>query len=129
MKKFPIAIATAAGLMLGTTAYAASFSTSNAKLDGQTLTIDVTSPQDGWVVIHGSNNGQPGTTLGHAQVKQGENTGVSIDLKAPPQEGDAYIAMLHEDDGVAGAYEFGDDQKVDKPVMQQGKAVTAQVKP
>jgi len=128
MKMFSIAIA-AAGMMFGSAAFAASFTASNAKLQGQTLTVDVTSPQSGWVVIHKSSDGSPGASIGHAAVKQGENNGVSIDLTAQPEEGDTYIAMLHEDDGTMGAYEFASDQKVDKPVMENGQAVTSEVTP
>ena len=126
-----IAAATiAAGLAFGTGALAAhNFTASDAKLKGDTLTLDVTSPQPGWAVIHKVVNGKAGEHIGEAQISKGKNKNVRIHLteKASPKE--QLIVMLHEDKGQKGVFEFGEKSKVDVPVKENGKPVTDLIKP
>lgn len=54
--------------------------------------------QDGFVVIHKSNNGQPGAVIGTEFFTRGTQPG-SIDLTENTVDGSSYIAELHIDDG------------------------------
>lgn len=93
--------------------------------DGTTITIaSVTIDQAGWVVIHRSEDGEPGEVLGHAQVEAGEHQDVQVELDTPlTEEETTVIAMLHIDAGQTGTFEFpGPDAPVmldDEPVMQE----------
>lgn len=54
----------------------------------------------GYVVIHETKDGKPGKVLGaSALLDAGENLNVPISLSAPLVDGQAYVAMLHIDDG------------------------------
>jgi len=71
------------------------------------LTVDkVIAAVDGWIVIHADNNGAPGTVLGHAAVKAGENDSVKVTLDDVNDLGTVAWAMLHIDAGTMGTYEF-----------------------
>ncbi len=92
-----------------------------------TVTIDsVTSAQLGWMVIHAEADGGPGPVIGYAQVQEGENPNVAVDIDLDSAT-DKLFAMLHIDAGTAGAYEFpGDDvpAKVDDSVVVKPFNVT-----
>lgn len=90
-----------------------------------TVTIpSVTADQLSWMVIHAESDGAPGPVVGYAQVQEGENSNVTveIDLDAATE---TLFAMLHVDAGTAGTYEFpgddvparADDAVVVKPFM------------
>lgn len=71
------------------------------------LTIEkIVAAVDGWIVIHADDNGKPGTVLGHAAVKKGENDKVKVTLDDTRDLGVAVWAMLHIDAGTIGTYEF-----------------------
>lgn len=131
MKTLGLAFLSAAALGLACGAASAQseeFSASNAQLAGQELTVDVTSPQAGWAVIHKvAEDGKAGAHIGHAAIEAGDNPGVAITLDQPV-EGEQLIVMLHEDAGTAGTFEFGADDKTDAPVMaDDGQPVEATV--
>ena len=130
MKTISVAIVSAAavGLTCGAAlAQSGEFSASNAQLDAEQLTLDVTSPQAGWAVVHKVNEeGKAGDHIGHAAVESGDNTGVQITLDQPV-EGDQLMVMLHEDAGAEGTFELGPDDKTDAPVMQDGEPVSATI--
>lgn len=82
-----------------------------------TVTIDeVVAAEPGWIVIHAEADGGPGAVIGHAAVVVGHNANllVAIDLDLAT---DTLYAMLHLDSGVAGEYEFPDE---DAPVFDEG---------
>lgn len=116
-----------AGFALTSTAYGITFGDSNARLDGVNLTLDVTSPESGWAVVHDVKNGKIGRQIGHAAIHKGDNKNVYIKLSQYPVPGETLIVMLHEDTGKKGIFEFGGDSKADKPVMEKGKPVTAPI--
>ncbi len=92
-------------------------------LDG-TVTIDaVYSAAPGFVVIHIDNGGSPGPVAGVAAVATGLTTNLRIPIDtslATPM----MFAMLHEDTGAAGVYEFGTVDGADLPVSVDGNVVT-----
>jgi len=74
-------------------------------VDG-TVTIDkVVATGPGWIVIHTEVNGGSGPVVGYAPVSAGVNTQVSVELDVSAATPWLY-AMLHEDAGAVGTYEF-----------------------
>jgi hypothetical protein len=95
---------------------------------GNTVTIaEVEIPHDGFLVIHASKNGKPVAPqhVGYARVKAGLDHSIKVQLDQTPKPGATYIAMLHNDTGQKGKFEFGPSHtNVDKPLMFNGKPVT-----
>ncbi len=88
--------------------------------DGSINVASVTTQQNGWIVVHADNGeGAPGPVIGFAQVTSGQNTDVAVELDS---EGltDVVFPMLHVDTGEAGAYEFGQVEGADGPVVIDG---------
>jgi hypothetical protein len=94
-----------------------------------TLTVkSVNAPKDGFLVVHVMADGKPGEVIGHAAVKEGENSGVPVILDTTPKSGDELALMLHDDTGTTGKYEFGmDGSKEDAPTRADGKPVMVTV--
>ena len=66
---------------------------------GQAIFVSsVVLPKGGWVVIHHSDNGQPGTVAGAGYFGAGVNTG-EVNLTIPTKEGENYLALLYRDNG------------------------------
>lgn len=87
-----------------------------------TVTADsVLSEGAGWLVIHSAGESGPGPVLGAAQVQDGLNEDVVVEL-----EGDVtptLYPMLHTDTGEAGVYEFGTVEGADGPVSVDGNVL------
>jgi hypothetical protein len=123
-----LAAASVATLMVAAPVWAqeASISVDDQKVKGKEVTIEkVVIPVDGWVVIHPSD--AKGhfieKDIGHAPVKAGSNSNISVTLTEAVKDGAKLHAMLHEDTGAKGTYEFGKVAKADGPVMKDGKPV------
>lgn len=89
--------------------------------DGNQVVIsEVDSPEDGWVVIHRSNESNDGPQvpeiIGKASVEMGSNTDVRIQLEEGVANDETLWAMLHEDTGTIGEYEFDGENGLDLPV-------------
>lgn len=83
----------------------------------------VYSPGPGFVVIHIDNGGSPGPVAGFAPVAAGMNGQVHIEID-PMLATPTLFAMLHEDTGVVGEYEFGTVEGADLPVRVGEQVVT-----
>ncbi len=87
----------------------------------QVVIAEVVSSVDGWVVIHRSNASNDGPQvpeiIGKAQVDAGVNTDVAIQLEESVSNEETLWAMLHEDTGVKGEYEFDGENGLDNPVV------------
>ncbi|MEZ4728474.1 MAG: spondin domain-containing protein [Caldilineaceae bacterium] len=89
-------------------------------IPGGVVTVDrvfYTGP--GWVVIHADDNGAPGVVLGQEIVTDGITEGIAVVIdeeEATP----TLWAMLHDDTGEQGVYEFPD---ADPPVQVNGEIV------
>jgi hypothetical protein len=83
----------------------------------------------GFVVIHATDaEGKPlvPVSIGATPIPGGDSRNVAVTLTEPVQPGDRLIAMLYTDSGRNGVYEFGPSSIAeDKPVMHQGRPVTA----
>ena len=86
----------------------------------QVVISDIFSPDNGWVVIHRSNaegNGpQVPEIIGKAMVNAGVNSDVAIQLEEGVSNDETLWAMLHEDTGTIGEYEFDGQNGLDLPV-------------
>jgi len=83
-----------------------SVSVSDQDASGGTVTIDsITAAEPSWIVIHTEQNGGPGPIVGYAAVREGESTGVVVEIDAAAATPVLY-AMLHVDAGTIGTYEF-----------------------
>ncbi|MGM0365015.1 MAG: LPXTG cell wall anchor domain-containing protein [Actinomycetota bacterium] len=83
--------------------------------DNMVTVSEVISPTQGWIVIHQEVDDSPGPVIGQAMVESGTNTNVMVEID-PAMVTDTLFAMLHEDTGVTGEYEFPD---ADPPVTDE----------
>lgn len=82
---------------------------------------------DAWVVIHPAAAGggpDAGAILGKAFLLHGETRNVPVGLDADVAPGTTLQAMLHDDTGEIGSFEFGGAGRLDQPLMQNGSPVS-----
>ncbi|MGJ3239134.1 MAG: DUF7282 domain-containing protein [Anaerolineae bacterium] len=93
-------------------------------LDG-TVTIDeIQAEGPAFIVIHRDNGeGSFGEVIGFRQVNTGASYNVAVPIDTTMATTTLY-AMLHEDTGEAGVYEFGMVEGADSPVIVDGAPVT-----
>lgn len=100
--------------------------------DGRTVNMaEVEIPHDGFLVIHATKDGKPEMTqyVGDARVKAGFHQNVNVKLNYKPKAGTTYVAMLYNDSGLTGKFEFGPGKaNTDKPLMLNGKEVSKSFK-
>ena len=86
----------------------ASVTVSDQDADPATRVVvdQVVSPAAGWIVIHEDLAGSPGAVLGQTLVERGATLDVTVDLSRVAIDGETLHAMLHEDGGEIGSYEF-----------------------
>ena len=81
-----------------------------------------------WVVIHRSNESGNGPMvpdiIGKAALESGTNTDVRIQLQESVSDGEQLWAMLHEDTGTEGEYEFNGSGTPDPPITVNGEVLT-----
>jgi hypothetical protein len=97
-----------------------------------TVIVDeATLSEPGFVVVHATDaEGKPLVpgSIGAAPIAGGQGRNIAVPLTQQVGPGDLLIAMLHFDSGQPGIYEFGPASIAeDKPVMYQGKPVTAAI--
>ncbi|MCR4279941.1 MAG: plastocyanin/azurin family copper-binding protein [Candidatus Komeilibacteria bacterium] len=80
--------------------------------------------EDGWAVVHASNNGQVGRILGFAPIMAGTNEDVSVSINTA-EAGEELVVMLHVDAGVKGTFEPDTD---DIPVAVNNATVMTVIK-
>lgn len=74
----------------------------------------VTSSENGWLVAHTDNEGEPGAVLGHTFLEAGTSQYLPVLLSGDVT--DSIHIMLHADTGEPERYEFGESENVDMPV-------------
>ena len=108
-----------------TATQAASLKAENASLQDKFIVVkSVDAPSEGWLVAHKEESGKPGEIAGFMMIKAGNNNAVQIPLAGTLVPGAGIILMMHDDGGTKGAF----DPKDDKPTMEGGKPVMAEVK-
>ena len=93
-------------------------------VDGTITVAEVNASQDGWIVAHLDEGGQPGEVLGQTAVKKGTNQKVAIKLSRDVPVGGKLWPMLHIDAGQLGTYEFPGP---DAPVIVNNAVVMVQI--
>jgi hypothetical protein len=81
---------------------------------------------DAWIVIHPAATGggpDPTTVIGKAFLRHGETENVPVGLETAVASGTTLYAMLHDDTGQIGSFEFGGSGGLDQPLMQNGSPV------
>lgn len=96
--------------------------------NGNQVTISgVESPENGWIVIHRSNASNSGPQvpeiIGKAIVDPGSNSNVVIQLEEGVANDETLWAMLHQDTGNIGEYEFDGQNGLDEPVVFDNEIV------
>ena len=97
---------------------------------GSVLVLDTVKVRsDAWVVVHPAALGGPDASrvVGLSFVMHGETTRMPVALEAPVAPGDTLYAMLHDDTGEIGAFEFDGPGTPDQPLTTAGGPVTAPV--
>lgn len=93
--------------------------------DGTTVIVaDAFSQGPGWMVIHNQVNGSLGPAIGHTQINSGDNKNIAIKID-PAQASPVMYAMLHQDAGAVGIYEYPGP---DVPVMFHGEMLSPDFK-
>lgn len=102
-------------------------------MDGALVFPMVKIDKPGFLVIHAVKDGNPVVpgSLGSAYVGAGTTGDVMVKLSEAPMMDATYIAMLHEDSGEKGVYEFGEGMtEVDPPALKgDGTPYAVPVKP
>lgn len=99
--------------------------------NGRVVIDRVVSDGPGWIVIHIQEDGQPGAIIGYAAVSDGENMDVSVEIDVS-QATETLYAMLHDDTGQEGTYEFPDGDppsQVDGEIVLQSFTITGGMRP
>lgn len=90
-------------------------------IDGRVIIARAVADGPAWVVIHADDGGAPGEVLGYAPLEEGENNNVLVEIDAANATPILH-AMLHEDEGEVGTYEFPGP---DVPIEVAGNIVMA----
>jgi hypothetical protein len=90
--------------------------------DGVVVVTGVTAKANGFIVIHATSEGFPG--IGVQFVPAGHTMSVIVKVDASKLT-DSVLAMLHEDTGAAGVYEFDGKNGLDLPVKDAAGKVIA----
>ena len=100
---------------------------SDQDVSSGTVTADsVMTEANGWMVVHRVKpDGKPGPVVGHAPLREGENTDVVALLTEPVKSGEQLMLMIHGEDGGSktGVFEYSLGAKEDGPVKVDGKLV------
>lgn len=105
-------------------AHAPSVTVSDQIIVGHNIVIEnaaATGPA--WVAIHADDNGSFGPVIGTAHVPQGQISNFNVFIQDISSMTPVLYAMLHEDTGEVGVYEFGTVDGADMPVMQDDAPV------
>jgi hypothetical protein len=98
--------------------------TQTLEAGGLVTLSEVSSPGDGFVVIRTRKGEKPGDVIGRAPVTAGDNLNVSVKLEREIPKGSKLLAVLHEDTGEKGAFEYAPDKSgADMPVQKSGRAL------
>ena len=104
---------------------AQSLKAENASVQDKFIVVkSVDAPSEGWLVAHKDESGKPGEIVGFMMIKAGNNSAVQIPLAGELDPGASIVLMMHKDGGTKGSF----DPKEDKPTMEGGKPVMAEVK-
>jgi hypothetical protein len=122
-------VVVAGAMLVGPAAAAtASLTVIDQKASGDQITVgDVSMPKDGFLVIYPTDaeGNFIDKAIGHTALKAGDHRSVKVTLNGTQKPGEKLVAILHEDTGNKGTYEYGMAGKsnVDMPLKDKGKVV------
>ena len=90
-------------------------------VDGEVIVARATVNGPGWVAIYADDGGEPGEVIGYAPLMNGINANIMVDLDLENVTDQLY-AVLHEDMGFVGTFEYPGD---DMPVMVDDEMIVA----
>lgn len=110
------------------TGASASLTVEDQKAVNNTVVIkNATMPEDGFLVIHAADDQgklKAPESIGHTQIDKGDNKEIEVKLSQSVESGDKLFAMLHNDTGEKGKFEFAESGgKTDGATMSDGKPV------
>ena len=91
-------------------------------VNGTVTITEAYSEGPGFIVIHVDNDGSPGPVAGFAAIPAGHSQNIVVEIDTTMATPILY-AMLHEDTGEPGVYEFGTVEGADGPVAVDGNVV------
>lgn len=96
-------------------------------VSGGTVTAEsIVAPANGWLVVHRTDASMaPGPVVGHAPLREGENTDVTAILTEEVASGDMLMLMIHGEDGgmSTGIFEYTLGASEDGPIRVDGDLV------
>ena len=103
-------------------------------VNGVVYVESITMEQDGYVVIHASNEAGDGPMVPdiisepvYLEAGTYSNVGVPLTDDANVEAGDTLWVMLHEDTGAEGEYEFDGSNGLDLPIMDGDNVVVSSI--
>ncbi|WP_324720895.1 DUF7282 domain-containing protein [Salinimicrobium sp. HB62] len=103
-------------------------------VNGVVYVESITMEQDGYVVIHASNEAGDGPMVPeiisepvYLEAGTYSNVGVPLTDEANVEAGDTLWIMLHEDTGEEGVYEFDGENGLDLPIMDGDNVVVSPI--
>ena len=94
-------------------------SAQSLKTDNQIIIDNASIGDDGWIVIHEKQNGQPGPTIGYTSLLKGAAKKIKVTVDKTTLT-PSLIAMLHYDRGQKGVFEF---PGADGPVIKDQQVI------
>jgi hypothetical protein len=129
MKRIFVMVVVLALLLVGSSVFAQDMTPSvtvagQVSTDGTVSVGSVVATGPAFIVIHkASDDGGIGPVIGYRQVNVGQSNNVKVWIDAS-QATPMLYAMLHDDTGEAGVYEFGTVEGADGPVILDGAPVS-----
>ncbi len=131
MKTFSLTVAatmlSAAAAFGAAHGMAPSVEASDQSVEGGTVSAEkIVAPANGWLVVHRTGEDMaPGVVIGHAPLREGENTDVVAILTEPVESGDMLMLMVHGEDGgnATGTFEYTLGASEDGPIRMDGELV------
>jgi hypothetical protein len=129
MKRIFVMVVVLALLLVGSSVFAQDMTPSvtvagQVSTDGTVTVGSVYATGPAFIVIHkASDDGGIGPVIGYRQVNVGQSNNVKVWIDAS-QATPMLYAMLHDDTGEAGVYEFGTVEGADGPVILDGAPVS-----
>jgi hypothetical protein len=89
----------------------------SVSLSNRVVVAEAVADAPAWVVIRDLSGGMLGAVLGHTGIPKGTSHAIAVDLNRDIVDGETLYAVLHDDDGQVGVFEFPGG---DMPVMETG---------
>lgn len=86
---------------------------------GEVEILEAVAAEPSWLVIQTNDNGVPGPVIGYEKINAGSNKNIAVKINKTQATPSLY-AMIHEDTGTKGSFDF---PKNDLPLMYKMEMV------